>query len=177
MSTDPSSLPDSTPKSNAIIASFLKVTDFLKVNGPLVSRQTDELISIIGPLYTSLTLLLIGIETIVEHENPPDDVPILSIIDDEIKEYLSVHPNWSEHDRYTWFKRKIEETIAYLQFKIWQQNSLNTLQSANLTRIAVRIQGHAMDVEAGMFSFRDSMVLVPRIAKELRAYAEGVKHT
>lgn len=101
---------------------------------------------------------------------------VTEIIDPEIKEHLQFHPKWGPKERLEWFIKRIDECIIYLRFQVARDAFNESLKdlSSGLSLVLARINNHACDVEAHMYSLRDVRLLVKAIAKELEGFASSI---
>ncbi len=97
--------------------------------------------------------------------------PTVAIIDNEVKVYLQATYCGDINSRLSWLTKKATEAHAYMYFLEVREQVLEDLARApSLTAVAARLQGEAVDVEAGKYSLRDLQNVVIEIGAKMDSY-------
>lgn len=93
----------------------------------------------------------------------------IAILDEVIKDYLSVFPDMTNEQCLYWFSCKFQEAKTYLLFLEARRPFIHSLDKV-LPAVSARLCDHSVEVEAGKFSLRDVKICIPKVYKELAVY-------
>jgi hypothetical protein len=105
----------------------------------------------------------------------PSDMPhssLVAIIDEVVRTYLQAQPTGDLKTRVIWLEKKAGEACGYLQFLGARKSFVKASEDYALAAVVARIQGEAVEVEAGKYSLRDIRNVVPLIADKMNVYRE-----